>query len=75
MLQNGEIDGTVAEPDAIGVGVPWPAVQFLQVEVLLIEFSGARRILAGYRDVFDTPVVLLPRFRYEVRTRTSAQKF
>ena len=53
MLQNGEIDVAITEPDAIVAGVPWPAVQFLQVEVLLVEFSGVRRILAGYRDVSD----------------------
>src|SRR5258708_31533415 len=30
MLQDGEIDVAVAEPDAVLAGVPWPAVQFLQ---------------------------------------------
>ena len=53
MFQNGEIDVAVAEPDAIVAGVPRPPVQFLQFEVLLVEFSGGRRILAGYRDVPD----------------------
>src|SRR5215472_11438026 len=65
MPQDSKIDVAVAEPDAVVTGVLRLPVKLLQVEVLLVELGGARRILARDSNVPDeSHGLFLLQFRY-----------
>src|SRR5207244_6433980 len=53
VLQDGEVDVAVAQPDSIGAGIGGLPAQLFQPEDALVELGGLHRIVGRQRDVFD----------------------